>query len=262
MAESPGSATFLLFEIWVAHYAFSSLKPGKISVIKNLRNTYQVSRDWLQKPTEVLIYVLLAPAKRVLGSSGAGCVAGSAAAWGCCSPLDASVGERSLAAAPGLAGASCLQRGCTAAVLVHGCGHCAPLQSSRMAAILMHDCNHLAQLQYLCTAIILMHLCDHHAWLQGLVHGYNPCGWLQSPCTAAILADSCAGVALGRWKGIDYRGLAQRGSHTLISQSSPAPPCLSPGQWGSPGNAALGLEQTLAGSGATPCRPPCTAAIY
>lgn len=150
---------------------------------------------------EVLIYVL-APAKRVLGGSEASCVVGSVAARGCCSPFDASVGERSLAAEPGLAGASCLQRGCAAAVLVHGCSRHAPLQSSCVAAILMDSCSrHLAQLQYSCAAAIFVHLCDHHARPQslcttaGLVRDCSPCGRLQSPCMAAILVDSCDHLA-------------------------------------------------------------------
>lgn len=149
---------------------------------------------------EVLICVL-APAKRVLGGSEASRVVGSVAAWGCCSPCDASVGERSLAAEPGLAGASCLQRGCTAAALVRGCGRHAPLQSSYVAAILMDGRSHLAQLQYSCAAATCVHLCDHHARLQslgttaGLVRDCNPRGRLQSPCMAAILVDSCNHLA-------------------------------------------------------------------
>lgn len=197
-------------------------------------------------------------------------MAGSVAAWTCCSPFDASMGECSLAAVPRLAGASCLQRGCTAALLVHGCSHHAPLQSSCTTAILMGGCNHLAQLQSSCTSAITMHGYNPLAQLQSpcmaaiLVDGCNHLAQLQCSCAAAILMHGCAGVALGRCKGIDYRGLAAgaEGNPMLISQSSPAPPCLSPGQRGSLGTAALGLEQAVASSSATPCQPPCTSANY
>lgn len=55
-----------------------------------MRNAYHISRGGWQNPTEALIDVLLTPAKRVLGRAEAGCVSGSVAVPGCCSPFDAS----------------------------------------------------------------------------------------------------------------------------------------------------------------------------
>lgn len=166
----------------MSSYAFFPLKSGKFRILKTLRNNYQISRDWLQKPAELLIYILLAPVKKELGKSGASCMAGSVAAWGCCSAVDASMGKHSFAAVPGLMGASCLQRGCTTAICMHGCCHHVPLQSLCIVPITMHGCSHQAQLQSFCTAAILLHGCNHHAWLQSL-------------CMAAILIDVCKRLA-------------------------------------------------------------------
>lgn len=58
--------------------------------------------------------------------------------------------------------------------------------------------------------------------------GLSLCAWRHSPCTAAILVPSCAGMAVDGCQGTDYRGqVAGEGdSPALISPSGPAPPCL------------------------------------
>lgn len=176
-----------------------------------------------------------------------------------------------------------------ATILVHGCNPCGWLKSPCTSAILVHLCNHHAWLQALCMVAILADGCNHHAWLQYsctaaiLGHLRNHCAQLQSPCMAAILEDgchrlawlpylrtaavlmhSCAGVALSRCKGRDNRGLATSAGgqpHTYLTKQA-GTTLLWPGQRDSPGAAVLGLEQALVSSSATPCRPPCTVAIY